>query len=318
MTDPTNPETRFRSVKDLPSTHLLGTGTPMCAGCGGLQALHEIYDLLGPRTVFVNAAGCMTLLAVYPFTPFRGSWLYTAMASAPAGAQGVRDALDILLAGGRIAPQEDLQVVVLTGDGAAYGMGLSATSAAIDRGLDFLYIVYDNEGYGNTGQQSSPATPHAARTATDRAARGFPGRKKDLFAIWCAHRPAYAATIIGAEPLDLARKVEQAMASKGARLLLALAPCPTGWEYDPSRTVEIGKLAVKTGVWPLKEYRDGRIVHTKPPLRRVPVERWLETQGRFRHLFEPQRRDDLIDEIQREVDRYWEAVGVGTGSEPSP
>ena len=65
---------------------LLGTGTPMCAGCGGLQALHEVYDVLGERTVFVNAAGCMTLLAVYPFTPFRGSWLYTAMASAPAGA----------------------------------------------------------------------------------------------------------------------------------------------------------------------------------------------------------------------------------------
>ena len=57
-------ETHFRRMKDLPSTHLLGTGTPMCAGCGGLQALHEIYDILGVRTVFVNAAGCMTLLSV--------------------------------------------------------------------------------------------------------------------------------------------------------------------------------------------------------------------------------------------------------------
>ena len=47
----------FRRMKDLPSTHLLGTGTPMCAGCGGLQALHEIYDILGEKTVFVNAAG---------------------------------------------------------------------------------------------------------------------------------------------------------------------------------------------------------------------------------------------------------------------
>ena len=99
------PESRFRSVKDLPSTRLLGTGTPMCAGCGGLQALHQIYDVLGGRSVFVNAAGCMTLLSVYPFTPFRGSWLYTAMASAPAGAQGVRDALDILLASGRLPPR---------------------------------------------------------------------------------------------------------------------------------------------------------------------------------------------------------------------
>src|SRR5512139_4161447 len=125
--------TIYKRMKDLPSTRLLGAGTPMCAGCGGLQAIHEVYDILGEKTIFVNAAGCMTLLAVYPFTPFRGSWLYTSMASAPAGAQGVRDALDILLANKRITPQEDLQVVVLTGDGAANGMGLSSTSSAIER-----------------------------------------------------------------------------------------------------------------------------------------------------------------------------------------
>ena len=116
-------ETRFARMKDLPSTHLLGTGTAMCAGCGGLQVLHEIYDILGDKTVFINAAGCMTLLTIYPFTPFRGSWLYTAMGSAPAGAQGVRDALDILLEKKRITPDEDLTTVVLTGDGSAYGMG---------------------------------------------------------------------------------------------------------------------------------------------------------------------------------------------------
>ncbi|MCK5237442.1 MAG: pyruvate synthase, partial [Deltaproteobacteria bacterium] len=78
-------EETFKSVKDLPSTRLLCGGTPMCSGCGALEALHEIYDILGKKTVFVNAAGCMTLLSIYPFTPFRGSWLYTAMASAPAG-----------------------------------------------------------------------------------------------------------------------------------------------------------------------------------------------------------------------------------------
>jgi hypothetical protein len=59
-------------MNDLPSTHLLGGGTAMCAGCGGLQAIQEIYDVLGEKTVFVNAAGCMTLLSIYPFTPFRG------------------------------------------------------------------------------------------------------------------------------------------------------------------------------------------------------------------------------------------------------
>jgi pyruvate ferredoxin oxidoreductase beta subunit len=122
-------------MRDLPSTHLLGAGTSMCAGCGGLQAIKQAYDVLGRKTVFVNAAGCMTLLSTYPFTPFRGSWLYTSMASAPAGAQGIRDALDILQEKGRMPATDDLQVVVLAGDGSTNGMGLASTSAAIERRL---------------------------------------------------------------------------------------------------------------------------------------------------------------------------------------
>jgi pyruvate ferredoxin oxidoreductase beta subunit len=296
----------FERMKDLPSTHLLGAGTAMCAGCGGLLALKELYDVLGSRTVVVNAAGCMTMLSIYPFTPFRGSWLYTSMASAPAGAQGVRDALDVLVAKKRIPPEEDLAAVVLTGDGAAYGMGLSATSGAIERGLDFLYVCYDNEGYGNTGQQTSAATPHGARTATSRGPLGFARAKKDLFAIWVAHRPAYAATVIASEPLDLARKIEKAVSIRGPRLILALAPCPTGWEYEPHLTAEVGRLAVQTGIWPLKELADGRIVHTKPPRERTPVEHYLKLQGRFAHLFRPERNEALLAEIQAGVDAYWD------------
>ena len=302
--------TLYKRMKDLPSTRLLGAGTPMCAGCGGLMALHEIYDILGEKTVFVNAAGCMTLLTVYPFTPFRGSWLYTSMSSAPAGAQGVRDALDILLAKQRIKPEENLDVVVLTGDGAAYGMGLSSTSSAIERGLNFLYLCYDNEGYGNTGQQTSAATPHGARTSTSTGPRGFGGFKKDLFAIWAAHRPAYVATVIGSEPLDLARKIEKAKAMKGPRLIIALSPCPTGWDFDPKESAEIGHLAVKTGVWPLKEYENGVVTHTKLPRERLPVEDYLKKQGRFAHLFQPQRNEALIAEIQARVDAYWAEVPI--------
>ena len=302
------PVTVYQRMKDIPAEHLLAPGTAMCAGCGGLQALHEIHDILGRDTVVVNAAGCMTLLAVYPYTPMPGSWLYTSMASAPAGAQGVRDALDIRIAKGRLRREDDLRVVVLSGDGSAYGMGLSASSAAIERGLDFLYLCYDNEGYGNTGQQTSPATPHGAQTATSTGPAGHAGHKKDLFAIWAAHRPAYLATVIGSEPLDLARKIEKAKRVKGPKLILALSPCPTGWGFDPQHTVEIARLAVRTGLWPLKEYEDGVITHTKVPAERAPVEEYLKLQGRFAHLFSPQRNETLLAGIQNEVDRYWEGV----------
>lgn len=303
-------ESIIRGMKDLPSTHLLGSGTPMCAGCGGLAALHEIYDLVGEKSIFINAAGCMTLLATYPFTPFRGSWLYTAMASAPAGAQGVRDALDILIDNQRIGADENLETVVLTGDGAAYGMGLSATSGAIERDLDFLYLCYDNEGYGNTGQQFSAATPHGARTSTSTGPTGYSGYKKDLFAIWAAHDPSYVATVVAAEPVDLARKIETALSLRGPRLILALAPCPTGWGFDPELSIDIGKLAVQTGIWPLKEYVGGNIEHTKMPKNRRPVEDYLKIQGRFEHLFKPQPQADLIAEIQLRVDAYWQEAGA--------
>jgi len=304
-------ETLFHRIKDLPSTHLLGTGVPTCAGCGGLQALHQIYDVFGEKTVFVNAAGCMTLLSVYPFTPFRGSWLYTAMAAAPAGAQGIRDALDIQLKKEVIKPEDDLQTVVLTGDGAAYGMGMSATSSAIERNLDFVYLCYDNEGYGNTGQQYSEATPHAARTSTSKGPQGYPGYKKDLFSIWAAHKPSYVATVIGAEPLDLARKIEKAKKKQGPRLILALSPCPTGWNYDPKESSEIGRMAVRTGIWPLKEYENGKVVHTKVPRKRLPVEEYLKLQGRFSHLFEPERNKEILTGIQEQVDAYWAEVEEG-------
>lgn len=301
-------EALIKRLKDIPSAHLLGAGSAMCAGCGGLQALKEIHDVLGKNTVFVNAAGCLTLLAIYPFTPFRGSWLYTAMASAPAGAQGVRDALDILIEKKRIPPEENLDVVVLTGDGAAYGMGLSATSGAIERGLDFLYICYDNEGYANTGQQYSGATPHGARTATSAGRHGYPGYKKDLFGIWAAHRPAYVATAIPSEPLDLARKIAKAKTMKGPRLVIALAPCPPGWDFDPKDAPEIGHLAVRSGVWPLKEYVDGKVTHTIVPHPRVPVEEYLKLQGRFAHLFRPARDEPLLADIQARIDAYWAGV----------
>ena len=73
--------------------------------------------------------------------------------------------------------------------------------------------------------------------------------------------------------------------------------------------MEVGRLAVRTGVWPLKEYVDGRVVHTKVRKPRLPVEEYLRKQGRYAHLFEPERNDDLLAEIQGRVDRYWEAVG---------
>lgn len=245
----------IRTIKELPPEENLLPGTSACAGCGGLLALRHSLKVLGDKTVIVNAAGCFTLLSIYPFSPFKGSWLYSAMASAPAGAQGIRDALDILIRKGRLDTREDLKVVVLTGDGAAYDMGLSSTSAAINRGLDFYYICYDNEAYGNTGFQWSGATPLGSKTGTTPIGRTTPTGvelpKKDLFEIWRSHKPPYLATISPAQPVDIVNKFRRAEGFKGPKLFIALSPCPPGWALDPSHSARLAKLAVDTGIWAL-------------------------------------------------------------------
>ena len=44
------------------------------------------------------------------------------------------------------------------------------------------------------------------------------------------------------------------------------------------------------------------------PRRRRPVVDYLQGQGRYRHLFEPERNEVAIEQIQAQVDRYWEMV----------
>jgi pyruvate ferredoxin oxidoreductase beta subunit len=210
-----------------------------------------------------------------------------------------------------LSKEEDLKVIVLGGDGSTYDIGLSSTSGAIYRGLDFYYICYDNEAYGNTGVQLSSATPYGSRTTTSpcsiRHPAGAVQEKKDIFEIWRAHRPPYIATVSPRYPLDLAEKFARAAKFTGPKLFLAFSACPTGWLFDPARTPDVSRLAVETGIWPLKEAANGNVTHTYVP-KRKPVEEYLKTQGRFEHLFEPSRQDEAIRHIQSGVDRYWQGV----------
>jgi pyruvate ferredoxin oxidoreductase beta subunit len=301
----------FKKIKQIPQEEYVLPGAGLCAGCGGLEALRLASKVLGDNVVYVNAAGCFTSLAVYPFTPFNASWLYTTMGSAAAGAQGVRDALDVLIAKKRLPKEEDLKVIVLGGDGSTYDIGMSSISGALFRQLDFYYICYDNEAYGNTGVQLSSATPYGARTTTSPCSVQHPAgttqEKKDIFEIWRAHRPPYIATVSPRYPLDLAEKFARAAKFTGPKLFLTFAACPTGWHFDPSQTPEVAKLAVETGLWPLKEAIHGEVTHTNIP-KRKPVEEYLKSQGRFRHLFEPTVQTEAIAHIQGRVNAYWEQV----------
>ena len=91
-------------------------------------------------------------------------------------------------------------------------------------------------------------------------------------------------------------------------MFLSLAVCPTGWGFDPELSDEIAKLAIETGVWPLKEAVRGEVRHTYVPKRFRPVEEYLAPQRRFRHLFKPNRDEQALAQIQQNVDDYWSNI----------
>ena len=70
---------------------------------------------------------------------------------------------------------------------------------------------------------------------------------------------------------------------------------------------EICKLAVETCAWPLYEIVDGEWHLSYEPAEKLPIERFLEKQGRFKHMF---KKDNewMIEEAQKYVDSKWEKL----------
>jgi pyruvate ferredoxin oxidoreductase beta subunit len=253
---------------------------------------------------------------IYPYTSWRIPWIHTAFENVAANAAGIETALKVMRKKGRIK-QDHVDVIAFAGDGGTYDIGLQALSGAAERGHDFLYVLYDNEAYMNTGIQRSGGTPHGAWTTTSPAGRVIPGKpeyKKPIAEIMVAHGIPYVATASPSHWRDLITKTRKGLEVKGPAFLHALAPCPRGWRYDTSKTIEIARLAVETCVFPLWEVVEGEYTLSPPsrvialkPERQKPVKDYLKAQGRFRHLFTPEF-EAVIDEIQNIVDKRWKLL----------
>ncbi|MDD1728896.1 MAG: thiamine pyrophosphate-dependent enzyme [Methanospirillum sp.] len=277
----------------VPDTEYIHKCTSACAGCSSDLILRHVLKAAGPDTVLVVPACCTSVLqGVYPNTSFGIPVYNVAFASAAAVASGMAAAFEEL--------GKNTNVIAYAGDGGTVDIGIQALSGALERGTNFLYICYDNEAYGNTGMQRSGSTPLGARTTTTPG--GKPHQKKDLDRIIAAHHLPYMATSCSAYPQDIVRKVEKALSIKGPKFLHILAPCPPGWRYDTAKTIEVGKLAVRSGMWAMYEREYDTLTlsgQTKAAMMKpAPLEEYLKIQGRFSGL-----KPDTIAEIRQSMER---------------
>jgi len=159
----------------------------------------------------------------------------------------------------------------------------------------------------NTGIQRSGATPCGASTTTEPAGKVSPGKqqfRKDLTSIVAAHRIPYAAQASIFYWKDMVNKAEKAFKADGPAFINILAPCHRGWRFPMEKTMEISKLAIDTGFWPLFEVENGVWRITIRPKERKPVIEWIKSQGRYSHLLKEENKP-VLDRIQKEVDDYW-------------
>jgi len=166
----------------------------------------------------------------------------------------------------------------------------------------------------NTGVHRPGATPPAARTSTTAALGDQPGNAfgqgKSAPLIAMAHGIGYVATATVADLRDLEDKVTRAMSMHGARYLHVLVPCPLGWAAASHDTVRLARLATESGIFPLFEAERGEVTAVTPIRRRVPVDAYLQLQGRYAHLFGEHPRPDLVARIQHAADRNIARFGL--------
>ena len=285
------------------------SGHRLCAGCGEGIVARMVTLAIDKPLIACNATGCLEVAStIFPYSSWNIPWIHSAFENAAATISGVEAAYTSLRKQGKI--DRDTVFLAFGGDGGTYDIGLQSLSGAAERGHNILYVCCNNQAYMNTGIQRSSATPKAASTSTSPMGKVIPGKiqfQKDMASIMVAHNIPYVATSIPGKWNDLTSKVEKAVSADGFAYIDVLTPCRLGWPHEPELTMEISRIAADTCIWPLYEVVEGKYKLSYKPREKKPVAEWFKLQRRFDHLLKPANQR-LLESIQEEVDRRWEAL----------
>ncbi|UCD16138.1 MAG: pyruvate ferredoxin oxidoreductase [Candidatus Omnitrophota bacterium] len=259
------------------------------------MAARLVANVAGKNTMVTNATGCLEVFSTKaPETSWGVPWIHSLFENSAAVGSGVEAALKHL---GKL---DSIRVISQGGDGGTADIGLQALSGMLERGHDVLYVCYDNEAYMNTGIQRSGLTPYDANTTTSptgRQSAGNPKQKKPLVEICAAHHIPYAASSSVGYPQDVQKKVKKALNIRGPKFLMIHVPCPLGWASEPALTIEIARLAVQTGLYPIVEYENGKLTNRMKLAAPKPVKEYLSLQGRFKHLLKNEEELKVVQKI---------------------
>lgn len=298
------------TIKELPREEYIELGHAACAGCGATIAIRHALKALGDNTILTVPACCMSVIqGLYPKNSLCIPVLNTAFMTAGAAASGIAAGLKFM------GKDKEINLMAWAGDGGTYDIGIQALSGAAERQTKFIYTCYNNESYGNTGQQRSGATPYGAFSTTTPT--GKREHRKPFARIMAEHGIPYTASISAVYPRLLYDTYKKAKDFAATRFIEIHVPCPTGWRYPTWDSIKIGKLAVETGAWIMweKEADEWRFLGrskliAEGKVKPKPLLEYIKPQGRFRTLV---KNPEFMKEYEWGLKREWELMKKRVG-----
>ena len=271
--------------KLLNGADLLSPGISTCQGCAIEIILRRVLKIAGSNSILCLPPGCSAGAGTMGFNDLMGAKIPVHIS--------LLGNLGALMSGITAAYQNhnrpDVNMIAFAGDGASADCGFQSLSGAAERGEHMLYICYDNEGYMNTGFQRSSTTPLGASTSTTPVGKFSHVKvqtKKNLPFIMAMHNIAYVATLSPSHMSDFVHKVEKGLAASktGFAYLHIFSPCPTGWGFKPSKTIEVARKAVRSNVFPLFEVEQGNWTQNVKITNPITVKEYADGIKKFEHL----------------------------------
>lgn len=190
------------------------TETAWCPGCGNFSILNcftdvlNELDLLPSQVVLVGGIGQAAKTNQY----------VTANGFSGLHGRALPAAVGIKLA------DDNLTVIVNTGDGDSYGEGGNHFLHNIRRNADITHFVYNNQIYGLTKGQPSPTSDACLVGQQGTCSMDIPFNPM-LVAI--ASGATFVARAFSGNPKHLSKMMKAAIAHKGYSLVDILQPCVT-------------------------------------------------------------------------------------------
>ena len=150
----------------------------------------------------------------------------------------------------------DLNVIVFSGDGDLFAIGGNHFIHAARRNIDITVICVNNLNYGMTGGQVAATTPYKAKTTTTPA--GNPENPFSLPLLAYASGATYVARWTMLHTRDLTLSINEALSKKGFSFIEVLSPCPINYgrrnKEKPLETLKLyqEKSIIKNGANPFE------------------------------------------------------------------